>query len=117
MIFSDVLQCGLQAQQTGKNEKGIKGVSALFGMSWFNVVKGMVPDYMHGVLLGVTKKVLTLLLSSDKEQPFHVGNKITEIDRRLLAMKPNDEILRLPRALNDHFHQYKAAELQNWLLY
>ena len=118
MKFSDVLQCGLKAHQTGKSEKGIKGVSTLFGMPWFDVVKGMVPDYMHGVLLGVTKKVLSLLLSSSgKDEPFYVGNRITEIDCRLLAMKPTDDIIRLPRALNDHFHQYKAAELQTWLLF
>lgn len=49
---------------TGKNPrvKGIKGVSILHAMIWFDIVNGIVPDYMHGVLLGVTKQVLGFYL-------------------------------------------------------
>ena len=38
--------------------KGIKGVSTLLGMDWFNIVDGLGQDYMHGILLGVTEAPL-----------------------------------------------------------
>ena len=43
-----------------KNVKGIKGVSVLFRLQYFDPVVAVVPEYMHGVLLGTTKKLLTL---------------------------------------------------------
>ncbi|WAR13401.1 hypothetical protein MAR_027581 [Mya arenaria] len=37
--------------------KGTKGVSTLLGLDWFYIIDGLIfADYMHGVLLGVTKK-------------------------------------------------------------
>jgi hypothetical protein len=43
--------------------QGIKWVSALHGMDYSDLVNGFVPDDMHGVLLGVTKKMLQLLFT------------------------------------------------------
>lgn len=39
---------------------GIKGASALLELPEFSITKGVVPDYMHGVLLGITKALLLL---------------------------------------------------------
>ena len=63
------------------------------------------------------KKGALILSTANKGKPFYVGNKIDETDQRLMSMKPTDEIPRLPRLLDQHFHQFKAAELQTWLLF
>lgn len=34
--------------ENGNVEKVIKGVSLLLGLDWYDMVYGMVPDYMHG---------------------------------------------------------------------
>lgn len=43
--------------------KGIKGPSVLMNLQGFDLVHGVVPDYMHSVLLGVTKQYTDSLLS------------------------------------------------------
>ena len=43
-----------------KRIKGIKGYSGLLGLSQLDIVKGIVPDYMHGVLLGAMKTLFSL---------------------------------------------------------
>ncbi|VDI08666.1 Hypothetical predicted protein [Mytilus galloprovincialis] len=59
---AEILACGLAALQTNKPEMGVKGVSSLHGLEWFDMVWGLVPDYMHGVLLGVTKMLMKTLV-------------------------------------------------------
>ena len=103
---------------TGKRFKGFYDVTSLAKLPWFNLVLGIVPDYMHGVLLGVTKQLLNLWLSSSKyKKPWFIGNKVKAIDKRLKAMKPPDFIQRLPRQLETSRAYFKASELQAWLLY
>lgn len=54
-------------------EKVIKGVSLLLGLDWYDMVYGMVPDYMHGLLLGVTKTNPSLMFSlSNSSKPYFV---------------------------------------------
>ena len=85
-------------------------------MAW--VVLGIVPDYMHGVLMGVTKTLLLKWFSpSQRKQPFFVANHICAISKRLVTIKPPGYTERLPRDLEKHVAHFKAVELQAWLLY
>ena len=87
-------------------------------MPWFDIVLGIVPDYMHGVLMGVTKTILSKWFSpSQSKQPFFIGNHLHSISKRLTGIKPPNYIERLPRNLEKHFAHLKATELQAWLLY
>ena len=46
-------------------------------MPWFDVVLGMVHDYMHGCLLGVTKTLLYKWFSAtNHEQPYFIGGQV-----------------------------------------
>lgn len=116
---SDDIKCNIGPKATGnKRIKGIIGTTGLASMPWFDVVLGIVPDYMHGVLMGVTKTLLLKWFSpSQSKQPFFVGNHIRAISKRLVTIKPPDYIERLPRDLEKHFAHFKATELQAWLLY
>lgn len=50
-----VVENSLSALQSGQRVKGFHDVTPLAKLPWFDLVLGIVPDYMHGVLLGVTK--------------------------------------------------------------
>lgn len=98
--------------------KGFKGVSGLADLKGFQLVKGMVPDYMHCVLLGTTKLLLTKWFSPiNAREAYFVGNKLNEISSRLTSIQPPECMQRLPRDLEKNYSSLKATELQAWLLY
>lgn len=54
--------------------EGVKGVSALAAVPNFDPVWGYPVDYMHCVLLGVTRQITELLVaSSNSECQFYIG--------------------------------------------
>lgn len=98
--------------------KGVIGVSCLVALSGFDIIEGFGIDYMHCVLLGVTRKLLNYwLASSNWEKDFYIGPKPRDIlNRRILSIQPPSNIKRLPRSI-DYFNTYKANELRSLLLY
>lgn len=113
-----ILENALSAVENNTRVKGFYDVTPLAKLPWFDLVLGIVPDYMHGVLLGVTKQLLNLWLSPSRyKKPWFIGNKTKSIDKRLKDMKPPDFIQRLPRELETSRAYFKASELQAWLLY
>lgn len=96
--------------------KGFKGESALLHLKDFDIVAGCPPDYMHGALLGVTQSLLHKWLSpTESKTPYFVGLKI--ISKRMTGIQPPQYMERLPRDLNKHYNNFKATELQAWVLY
>jgi len=78
----------------------------------------MAIDYMHGVLLGVQKLLLTLWFSSTySNSHFSVFSKVEEIHDRLRQILPTSEIKRLPRSISEHLTYWKASELRSFLLF
>lgn len=101
-----------------KRINGIKGSNGLARLPEFNLVTGMVPDYMHGVLMGVTKSLMQYWFSSKhSKKNYHIGKKLKEISTRMLSIKPPYYVNRLPRDLESSYAHFKATELQAWLLY
>ncbi|XP_021372025.1 uncharacterized protein LOC110462399 [Mizuhopecten yessoensis] len=97
---------------------GFKGMSGLAHLQSFDLVSGTVPDYMHGVLLGLTKTLMNKWFSSsESKKNYFIGNHLKEISGRMKNIKPPDSIERLPRDLEKHYQHFKATELQSWLLY
>lgn len=98
--------------------KGICGQTGLSSMPWFDVVIGVVPDYMHCVLMGTTKALLYKFFSSTNSgKPYFVGKSLKTISKRLQSIKPPDYIERMPRDIEKHYNNFKATELQAWLLF
>lgn len=83
----------------------------------FDLVDGMVPDYMHSALLGVTKQYTELLLSSTQKE-YYVGapNQLVVINQRLLSFRPPTCITRLPRPVEER-RNWKASEWRSWLIW
>lgn len=108
------------AATKAKRLKGICGKSGLEDMHavGFDIVLSMVPDYMHGVLMGVVKTLMYKWFSStNSKKDYFVGNKLKQISQRLGDIKPPDYLDRLPRNLEKEYQHLKANELQAWLLY
>ncbi|XP_011859092.1 PREDICTED: uncharacterized protein LOC105556604 isoform X2 [Vollenhovia emeryi] len=97
--------------------KGIKGPSILMNLEGFDLVDGMVPDYMHSVLLGVTRQYTELILTSCGKE-YYVGspNQLAIINERLTSIQPPTCITRLPRTLEER-KCWKASEWRSWLMW
>jgi len=93
---------------------GVKGMSLLYLLPFFDIIKGVVPDYMHCILLGIVKQFLNLWLTSTNEPFFITDYKL--IDEIILTACPPDEIRRVLRSL-DHRLIWKASEFRVWLLF
>jgi len=108
----------IQARQTGSRIEGFLGESVLWYLPYFSFVNNIVIDYMHGILLGVTKKFLDYWFDSKfKDQPFYIGKNMIDIDKLMRQIQPLYVIHRLPRILSNTYHHWKASELRNWLLF
>ncbi|KAJ8310134.1 hypothetical protein KUTeg_011999 [Tegillarca granosa] len=98
--------------------KGFKGLSGLLHLRDFEFVYGMPPDYMHGVLLGVTKNLMYKWFSSTQcKRDYFFGNKLKLISKRMQIIQTPEFIERLPRDLETHYNNFETTELQSWLLY
>ncbi|XP_064463072.1 uncharacterized protein LOC135373982 [Ornithodoros turicata] len=91
----------------------------MMNLPGFDLVRGCSVEYMHSVLLGVTRQINDHLFgSSHSLQRYYIGSRadVSNINRLLLSIKPPHCITRLPRSITDRVH-WKASELRNWLLY
>ena len=68
-------------------------------MPSFDVVNGVVIDYMHCVLEGVGKKLLNLWFST-VGKPYYIKRDMVVVNSRLLAIQPPHVITRTPRRIN-----------------
>jgi hypothetical protein len=105
------------AFETSKIVRGFKKITLMVGFPEFNVIDGFAIDYMHCVLLGVTRKLADLWFNPNfHQQDFYIGRSIAQVDVKLLAIKPPQNISRTPRSLNDRAY-WKANEWRNWLFF
>lgn len=66
-------------------------------------------DYMHCVLLVVARLLLRLWFSSKHHQElWYIGSQIVEVDNRLCAIHPPNEIQRTPRSISQTVKYWKG---------
>ncbi|XP_034153144.1 uncharacterized protein LOC114840948 isoform X1 [Esox lucius] len=107
----------MRAVETGTPSAGVKGPSVLSLLPGFDIIEGCVPDYMHSVLLGVTRSITSLWCDSENHQsPWYLGRSIQQIDKLLLKIKPPSNVSRTPRSIKERRY-WKAHEWLMWLLY
>lgn len=84
----------------------------------FNIVKSVGIEYMHCVLLGVVKGLIDFFCNPKfSNRIFYISNKNRQLlNERILALKPNSEVVRKPRSLA-HRSDFKASEFRSMLLY
>ena len=97
---------------------GVKGPSWLSTIPNYDLLRSNVIDYMHCVLLGVTKMLLKLWFDSEySKELWYCGGHIQEVDTKFLQIKPPSVITRVPRSIQHHRHYWKASEYCTWLLF
>ena len=107
-----------EAVATAKPVFGVKGPSWLCTVPNYNLIGGNVVDYMHCVLLGITKMLLKLWFNSEySKELWYCGNQVKKADAKLLQIKPPTTITRVPRSIQQHHSYWKASEYRAWLLF
>ena len=111
-----VMDAAQQAERSGVRVRRIKGISVLSKI--LDLVDGILIDYVHAVLEGVTRWLLHAWFNSENHrQPFYLGRCILQTDKVLLKQTPLSEFSRPPRSMKKHLQYWKASELCSWLLY
>ncbi|XP_028045643.1 uncharacterized protein LOC114254206 [Monomorium pharaonis] len=121
----DLLETFERKDEINKNKRqyrGVKGFSPLMSLNFFNFINGFVVDYMHNILLGVTKLHTELILQYTYKKFWHISESVgishvlSTIDERLLIIRPPSSITRTPRSIKD-ISKWKASEWRAWLLF
>lgn len=110
----DVLNAMALFLRRGETVQGIKGISPLISISNFNIVDYCPVDYMHAVLLGVSKQLCKLWFEHPSLKCY-IKDRMADIDSILQSINPFAEISRYPRKISER-KSWKANEWQNWLL-
>lgn len=58
-----------------------------------------------------------MVFSNREKNSYFIGDKLALITKRLNAIQPPETMERLPRNLEKNYSNFKATELQAWLLY
>ncbi len=106
-----------EAEQSGKPVFGVKCESIL--SSHLNIVQAVTAhvDYMHAVLEGISKRLLsTILDSKNHAYRYYLGTVTNVIDEKMRSIKPPEEFRRSPRSVTT-IKQWKASEFRAWILY
>ncbi|KAK3913091.1 Titin-like protein [Frankliniella fusca] len=104
--------------------RGVKGTCNLFSLKYFSIFHSLVVDYMHNVLLGVTKRHTDLIFQASykkmwidvRENNIGVGTLKAIIDDRIDSFQSSTGIIRDLRGIS-HLGLWRASEWRLWLLF
>ncbi|XP_041860674.1 uncharacterized protein LOC121652139 [Melanotaenia boesemani] len=114
MMFEDNAR---EAESTGSPVNGVKGRSLLSPLPFFDIVSGFVPEYVHSVLLGVSKQLMSLWLDPvNSVKAWYLGDKTEQMDSRLHRLKRPTEISQPPQSVKC-WDLWKASEWRAFLLF
>lgn len=99
-----------EAVKKGLAVFGVKNVSPLINLYFFDIIKGFIPDYLHCFLAGVVKQLTELIIQQISAEDFK------RIELRIAKIKAPNQLGRLSRPLKER-SKWKAREWENWLLY
>lgn len=106
-----IIQYMLEASNNNEYDvMGDWGPSPLMYLKHFDLVKGMVLDFMYSCLLGVTELSTKILMSNSKDD-YYIGSPSNTllINERLLSIKPSSCIANMPRDINER-NQWKVSQ-------
>uniref|UniRef100_A0A1X7T064 DUF4218 domain-containing protein n=1 Tax=Amphimedon queenslandica TaxID=400682 RepID=A0A1X7T064_AMPQE len=109
----DMLKWAREAESSGKTVYGVKGLSVHSNI--VNIPYGVPIDYMHSVLEGVVKTLLSYWFKRSNV-PYSLKQYIGAIDKEMLQIRPPHKFRRSPRAL-ESFPYWKVSEYRVLLLF
>ena len=82
--------------------KGIRGETILSYIPNFDIIEGIVPEYLHCGILGVPRQFAKLWFSSkNHEKPYYIGLAKEDVNKRLKFFRPPSYVSRPTRDLDD----------------
>jgi hypothetical protein len=94
---------------------GLKGLSPMVALEYFDLTYGFVLDYMHAALIGVMKFLMDLWFDSNNfMEEFYLGKFFSKMQEDLLRMMRPKNLTR-PLNLGD-YKQWKASQFRAFLL-
>ncbi|XP_066936547.1 uncharacterized protein [Clytia hemisphaerica] len=115
---TETVEHAKEAMIAKNHVKGVKGPTPLMLVPSYDVIRGIGIDYMHAVLLGVTKLLMSMWCDgSHKNEPYSVFQALPQVEDRLLSLKPPNYITRAPRTIKSNLGYWKASEFRSFLLY
>lgn len=106
-----------EAERTGIEQMGVKGLTLLYFIIP-NVIEGFGINPMHCVFSGVVKKMMELWFDKrHRKRIFSMHNKVKEVDKLMLSIKPPNFITRRPKPIETQFSYFTTAEFKNFCLY
>ncbi len=109
------LREAIEAVNSSCSVYGVKGPSILHLLPGFNLISGMIPDYMHCVLIGVVHQFVNLWIESPNTA--YYWKNPSKTDDILNKVKPPSDIRRIFRSLSQFFPLWKASEFRNFFLF
>ena len=106
--------------ETGKivPQYGLKGCSWPMVFPKFNIVQGVVIDYMHLVLIGVVKMLMKLGFDqSNRKADWFTGRYVQEIDHRVAAVQTPNVISRIPCSIANDLKHWEIFKYCSFLLF
>ena len=94
---------------------GFKNASQLLLLDFFDIITGLVPDYMHACALGIARQFMDIWFSTNNIE-CKLRDHESEIDKKLACMKAPRKVARLSRPLSSRTN-WNAREYENWILY
>ncbi|GBN35492.1 hypothetical protein AVEN_110229-1, partial [Araneus ventricosus] len=90
--------------------KGVKGPSLLMKLyPHFDLINGFIPDFMHAVLLGVTRQIVNIWIETSKLTCSLNGKSVKKLNERIHQLKVPSETVRCLRSTKD-ISFWKASE-------
>ncbi|KAK3908854.1 Putative white-brown complex-like protein 30, partial [Frankliniella fusca] len=96
------------------NVRGVKGPSILSSIPSVDISKCIVPEYMHSVLIGSVKQLVTIW--TEENGNWSIKGKISEVDNFLNTYKHPDFVHRKSRQLKS-LSYWKASDFYYFLLF
>ncbi|KAE8746713.1 hypothetical protein FOCC_FOCC006576 [Frankliniella occidentalis] len=97
----ETLELARRADTTGKRQRGIRGFAILSDIPDFNIIDYLDLDLFHA-LVNASKRFANLWFHSKySSKPFSISHKFKEVDKRLLAITPTNDVSRAPRSLSE----------------
>ncbi|KAJ8666646.1 hypothetical protein QAD02_008308 [Eretmocerus hayati] len=95
---------------------GVKRPSMLLTLLKFNIILGMVPDYMHAINLGIAKYFSNMWIDH-RGKPYSLPPyAVDTIDQLMSKIKVPNQLYRLSRSFK-YRKWWTAREWKNWILY
>ena len=108
----------LKSRGKQQTVKGVKGCSWFTFVPGFDIVQGVAIDYMHAVLIGVVKMLMTLWFDKAYiKEPWSINKQLPAVDERLVNIKPPNCISRVARKIGQYLCHWKASEFRSFLFY